>query len=313
MSVIKNDELESAVSDLMGGIEESHSPVTGDVENNESKEPETAPEGESGFIPYEEEEYDYSTDSAKGKDEETEEAGSPPETKDSGRKDEEVFSLSEKTALEKELDNYKKRLHDTQKAMHEANSKRAELQKRLDSINAGSEHGVESSEEDDEWFKDSDEKKPDEKEPDEKKSEESDLKQEIAELRRNQEEYQLEQRRREWLNEAEKVRREHEDFDELVFDRLDSLLDEETGDAMIRTLYMQHADRSPAGAYEFAKKLFGYQTKLRGDSEAVPETKEEPETKDPMSGKAGLDRLNSAEFADTPVRHSRNLVEEVFG
>ena len=74
--------------------------------------------------------------------------------------------------------------------------------------------------------------------------------------------------------------------------------------------YMRWKDKTPAGAYEFAKKFFGIEEKL-----SAPPKRNNEEVKpavDPTKGKAGLDRMNSAEFSEPKRQHS-NMIDEVFG
>jgi chromosome segregation ATPase len=307
MSEQVNSEFEAAVEELLGGeVKPDHSPET---DNKAEKSPETpnphAPETEEEFIPYGGDEYGLYSDSAEPQKQEKE-PESAPEKEDSAPPAKEPEPAPDVAALQEEIANYKKRLHDTQKAMHEANTAKAELQKQLDSLKKDEK----KDDDDDNWFADDDDKETVGK----IEKELAEVKQQSEELKNQQQEYQQELRRQQWLKDADELSKQHSDFDNLVYERLEPLLDETTGDPMIRALYMKQEDRSPAGAYEFAKKLFGYQDKLDGKGQVPPaEEKNEVEKKeDQARGKAGLDRMNSADFAEDKKRN-RNVIEDIFG
>jgi chromosome segregation ATPase len=289
MSESENSNFNAIIDEVMG--DNSHSPSENEAEelSNQTNAPEE----------------DVATDlvdgvSADSADEEKETVEEETVSKEETVEDKTNSFESERLVLEQELANYKKRLHDTQKAMHEANTQKAELQKQLDSIKNKKEEG----ESEDNWFSDED------KTVEQLGKEIAEVKEQSDSLKAQQEQYQRELNRQQWLKEAEEVAKDKKDFNELVFDKLEPLLKEESGDPMIRTLYMQEADGTPAGAYEFAKKLFGYKEKLSGASEE--KTNNIKPSSSPVRGKAGLDRLSSAEFAETKKKYS-NVVEEVFG
>lgn len=296
-----NGEMDEWIDDLMGGEENpQHSPdenVKASTEQTESKA--SAPEEKEDFTPYSGDDYSFTSDSAE-ETEKTPDDGAP--EKESAPETKEEEPVPDINALQQEIANYKKRLHDTQKAMHEANTQKAELQKELDSIRQRS---TKKGDDDDNWFSD---------DTDEDAGK---IEKELAEIRAKsetletrQEEYQQELRRQQWVKDAEKVAAEKEDFVQLVYEKLEPMLDEETGDPMVRALYMQQEDKTPAGAYEFAKKLFGMKEKLSGTPETKTTVAEKPQRD--VRGKAGLDRMNSAEFAESP-RSYTNMVDEVFG
>lgn len=299
MSEELNKEFDEMLDDVMGGIldVEDHSP---DAEDSEEKslEAEEAPDADETFEPYGEEE-EPADDSAE-EDGKKEEAPGTPEKTDSVPEQEAPDPDEEKTALQKEIDNYKKRLHDTQNAMHRANEEKAELQKELDELKKQKTSG---ENDDENWFKDEDG-------VDEKSA---DLESKIEAIEDKQEQFQREQAFNQWKMEADKFASTHEDFNDLVYEKLEPLLNEVTGDPAVLANYMKWQDKSPAGAYEFAKRYFGIEEKLHAKS-GVP-VQEEKEVKpeiDPTKGKAGLDRLNSAEFAE-PKRVHSNMIDEVFG
>jgi chromosome segregation ATPase len=308
MSENKSSEIEAAVDDLMGGQKDYSPEDKTPAEKSPEPQHEKAPEAEDEFIPYGDDEYGFFSDSAT-QEQQDKKPESAPEEKDSApeeKKSETKVPEVDVAALQAELANYQKRLHDTQKAMHEANTAKAELQKELDSLR----QKKDDDGEDDDWFSDDDKEK---KAVEKIEKELAEVKQQSDDLKHQQQEYQQELLRQKWFKEAEAFSKEHDDFEELVYRKLEPMLNEETGDPMIRTLYLKQEDRTPAGAYEFAKKLFGYQDKLNGS--AVPPEKKENKAEDkidPARGKAGLDRMNSAEFAEDRKRN-RNMVEDIFG
>lgn len=295
MSENQNNDLDSIVDGMLDDGEEflNHSQET-DTEN-QSLESETAAPEEKDFI------NDFDSDSAQDEGNQKEE-GTPPE-RDSVQEEAKIDLNAEIAALKAEYENLKKRFHDTQQAMHKANNERAELQRKLE---AQSKVKVDDDDDGDDWFSDSDNKKVEFE-----NSDMESVKENIKQLQTQQEEYQQELRRQKWIDEAEKFAKDKPDFEELVYNKLEPLLDEETGDPMLRMLYMQQADKSPAGAYNFAKKFFDYKDKLNATKvqETTTETKK---TNQYATGKAGLDRINSADFSE-PKRFSANVVDEIFG
>lgn len=301
MSETTNSELEAMVDDLMGGEakEPDHSP---EAESVTDRTPEQiAPETDEIFSPEKEE--TAVSDSAKK--DGTEKTASTPE-KDSVP-EEKTDPDREKLALQQEINNYKKRLHDTQKAMHEANTAKAELQKELDSLK----QKKSNADDNDNWFSEEGSDGAIGK----IEKELAEVKQQSADLKKQQQQYREEMLRQQWLKEADDLAKEHSDFEKLVYEQLEPLVNEETGDPIVRALYMQQEDRSPAGAYAFAKKYFAAKAKISGaEPEATPgENKTDNAGKiSSVGGKAGLDRMNSAEFAEERKIYT-NMVDEVFG
>lgn len=313
MSEEVNKEFDEAIEDVLGGtsVEEDHSPAPEDgakesLEANENAVPDTPDET---FEPYGEEEYEeyaVEPDSAQDEGVEDKSEGTPDKT-DSVPEEKETAPDAGKEALQNEITNYQKRLHDAQAAMHKANEERAKLQKELDELKKksepsdGAEEASDADDDDngDNWFAD---EKTDNKS--------AELEGKIKAIEEKQEEFQRDQAIQNWNKEAEAFAKEHEDFNTLVYEKLEPLLDEKSGDQAVLAAYMRWEDKSPAGAYEFAKKFFGIEEKLSGSPQ-----KQEQEAKtliDPTKGKAGLDRINSADFSE-PKRHSGNMIDDVFG
>jgi DNA repair exonuclease SbcCD ATPase subunit len=300
MSEEVNKEFDELLDDVMGG--ENLSPDTESAEDKslEAKE-NAAPEAEDAFVPYEEDEFP-ADDSAPDDGAEKKTDGTPEKT-DSVPEDKAPAPDAEKIALQEKITNYEKRLHDTQSAMHKANEERARLQKELDALK-NKKADTSDSGDDDNWFKD------DSDSGDEKTAE---LESKIDALEEKQKQYQQEQAVNQWRAEADKIAASHEDFNSLVYEKLEPMLDETTGDPAVLAAYMRWQDKSPAGAYEFAKKVFGIEEKLNAKPAPPEETGTEARTEvDPTRGKAGLDRMNSADFAESKRSHT-NMIDEVFG
>jgi DNA repair exonuclease SbcCD ATPase subunit len=294
MSEPNNNDLSEIVDNMMDGVEElqDHSLNIATDEQSLANN-ETAPEKDFTEV--------IDTDSAEDEKSVNKTDGTPPDGDSEPEKNKIDFD-AEIASLRAENENLKKRFHDTQQAMHKANTEKSELQKQLDALTKK----AEEDSDDDDWFDNSDKNTAE----DDHKLE--DIRKNLKALESRQEEYQQEIYRQKWVDEAEKFAEKHEDFEELVYQKLQPLLDEETGDAMLRALYLQQSDKSPKGAYEFAKKLFEYKSKI--DSNAPIETNktEAVKTEKPALGKAGLDRLNSAEFPEEKKVYV-NVVDEVFG
>ena len=215
-----------------------------------------------------------------------------------------------------EINNLHKRLHDTQKAMHEATSRASALQKRLDDLEKSKKEKSLENTEDDNWFSDSEDKAVAEI-----RQELSDIKKENDNLSLQQQDIQQQANLTAWHQAAAPLRQQYADFDELVYEKLEPLLDEKTGDARIRELYMQQQDRSPAGAYKFAKSLpmireildnpESFHQKMHTLEEATKIKKEEPVRR--TQGRDAMRMVPSADFAESSQGRTRSLVDEVFG
>lgn len=316
---------ESLIDFVLGGDETvSHSPET---KKEEASTPEaTAPKVEVNaeeevFDPYGDDEDDSAEieadDSAKTEEVKPQEKA-PAEADSAEPKEEPV----QDTAVEdhsKEIANLNKRLHDTQAAMHKATARAAELQKRLEALEQKKNQGEdpEDAPDGEDWFAD-----PDKKEVDALKKELSDIQKDNQDLESQQQDLQQQANLAAWHQAAAPVRAAHADFDELVYDKLEPLLDPEKGDARIRELYMQQKDRTPAGAYKFAKSLpmileimenpEAFHAKLHSFEEKINQTP--PETNSTRkNNKAALDMVNSAEYAEASRNATVSLVDSVFG
>lgn len=285
-------DFEEMLDDVMGGSE-SHSPETEEAAENSLKA-DDAPEEKEVFEPYGEDENSFSDDSAQEQ-EQPEEKTDAPEKTDSAPVKEEVVPDAEKIALQEKVTNYETRLRDTQRAMHKANEERAKLQKELDALKKKNMDDESSG--DDNWFAD---------DTDVEKDKNAELESKIEALEKQQEDFRQEQAVARWKKEAAAVEEKFPDYEELVYKKLEPLLDQESGDPAVLAAYMKWHDKTPAGAYEFARRYFAVE---RAETPATETAKPVP---DPTKGKAGLDRLNSADFADAPPR-AGNMIDEVFG
>ena len=299
----ENEEEVNFLDSVLGG-EESHSPE----ENEQGKQPvpETEPETDDGdeLIP------DDDPDSLQGEDLEESDSvndeGTPPEQAQA-KAEADAEAERQQQNLRNELETYKKRLHDTQEAMHKATSDRARLEKELSELKA-------KQESEDDWFSDSDKERVE--------SIQTELKKTQDEIdRRGKEKSELQEKSAavQWDAAAAAVIKEHPDFEKVVYDELTPLLDKETGNAMVKAEWDALKDKSPASVYAFAKSMLdliefrrdpeAYKRKLRGPATSTPKPGNETPT-----GKAGLDMLPSADLpADAAPSGDVSFVDAVFG
>lgn len=285
--------IKSFVDEALGG--ETHSQ---DIDVSEARDAGEAPSNNIG-----EKDSPFTDDSAVVKDEPKKDEAVPEEKKapEAG---------VEKT---KEVENLEKRFHDTQKAYHE----KTEEVKRLERELLEARNQKSTSEESDSWFEDEGDDKKSKADADKRRSEEIDSK---LQHMKNELTIAL------WEQEARFVRKEHPDFNEVVFDKLSPLLDETTGDAFVKSLWAKETDKSPANAYNFAKRVFdqremlndpeAYKEKLRAEIEEEARTKaSSPATeKKHPTGKTGLDMISSAipEVKEKNTNASGSFVGAVF-
>lgn len=303
MSENEINDLDGVLNEVIGGepgtADHSQENVSETEKSLEADKP-APPETKEVFDPYGEDENSFVEDSGRDEGEKDKVESEPPVKGDSPPENKDNAPDAEMAALRKELANYEKRLHDTQKAMHEAKAERAAMQKELEELRKKPSDGKEG---DDDWF------------GNDKSPQSADVEEKIKGLEQQQEQIQQDMLKQQWLNDASSFAATHTDFNELVYKKLEPLLDEQTGDPRIRAIYLTQEDRSPAAAYEFARKLPGLLAVLDGKQE-VPESKEqvaEPESSDtPVRGKDGLDRFASADFPESRPKVG-NLVDEVFG
>lgn len=142
----------------------------------------------------------------------------------------------------------------------------------------------------DEWFG--------EEEQDELKKTEQELSEVTGQLTAAEEKSETARRNKAaafWDREEKSAREVHADFDEVVYEKFAPLLDAEKGDPGVIAAWNMVKDKSPKGCYAFAKKVLAFQEWVKGEEKksapAVPETKGEEKH---VTGKAGLDLLNSA-------------------
>lgn len=270
-----NKDFEDVIDSVLGGMPEeaNHSPENkDDVANN----PET--DGEKENAPE-----------------------ASPEADDSAEKKE-----PDVAAMQAEINNLNKRLHDTQSAMHKATEERSRLEKELNDLKA-------KKEDEDDWFSEEDKRKTEELEENLKKSDN-----EINQL--NEEKTSIETKAAEaiWDAAAAKVIEEHPDFEEVVYNKLAPLLDESDTSLKaqkVRELYAELSDKSPASAYKFAKELEdrllmnsdpeAYKQKLRSEIEREITGRDS----NIVEGKDGLDLLNSADYGNYTPPSSGDVLD----
>lgn len=210
------------------------------------------------------------------------------------------------SAMQAEIANLQKRLHDTQSAMHKATEERSRYEKELNELKA-------KKEDEDDWFSEEDQEKSEQLESDLKKSDEQ-----ISQL--DAEKNSIENKAAEaiWDAAAAKVIAEHPDFEEVVYGKLAPLLDENNNDPeaqKTKELYAALSDKSPASAYKFAKELEdrllmqndpeAYKQKVRSEIEREYSGKESTV----VEGKEGLDLLNSADYDNSISSISENVLD----
>lgn len=298
-------EVVSFVDSVLGGEEESHSPET---EQQENKQPEAGGQVDDGDSPIpddaEESGFDAPDDSTEGN--KADVGSNEPE-----HQPEHSSDNQENTALKQEIEGLKKRLHDTQSAMHRATGDRAALQKELADLKAKKEN-------DDDWFSEDDQSRVEKLEQDIKKSDE-----EISRCDAQVKDIERKNAEAQWDAAAAPVIAEHPDFEKVMYDEFTPLLDVKTGNPQVRAAWDQLKDKSPASAYQFAKKVLevfeiqrdpeAYKERLRKQIESEKNNSETDENKAPI-GKEGLDMLPSADVpADTGKSQNVSFVDAVFG
>lgn len=269
----------SFVDSLLGG-EESHSPET-----DKEIVPGNAPDSDAG----------RNAPEAFGEDEEgfaSEEAADSAKEKESELKPVEIPVTEDAARLKQEVETLNKRLHDTQKAMHEATGERARLAKELEELKA-------RRADDDNWFSDEDKDRLERLESEVSASEEK-----IGEIRNQSEELRQKQAEAIWDEAAKPVMAKHPDFEEVVYGTLAPMLDPQSGDAPIRAMWEKEKDKSPSNAYAFAKKVIelqkmqsdpeAYKEQIRREAEEELKQKTEQRGGSAPIGKAGLDLYPSA-------------------
>jgi hypothetical protein len=321
-------DVDSLVDFVLGDDSEMnyHSPEAQDEKADVSEMPPEFDSDAELFEPYgEDDDEEEPIDSDSGKQPESEaekqQPADAPATADSAPSEEVKPEETNTVDYQAEIAKLEKRLHDTQKAYHESNARAAEFQKRLENLESKAANKEKKEASEDDWFEDDSE---DEKTDSALKKELNDIRQRSETLEARQEEIQHQANLNAWHTAAAPVRAEHPDFDELVYQKLEPLLDEQTGDSRIRMLYMQQEDRSPAAAYKFARSLStilemlddpdGFHTRMESLKNEIKNASSIKETQPRAAkGKAALDMVNSAEFADDPKKAPRSLVDELFG
>ena len=208
-------------------------------------------------------------------------------------------------ALQDEIANLNKRLHDTQAAMHNATNERAKLQKELDELKA-------KQEDEDNWFGANDKKRLEEVEAELKQSEGN-----LEQLNTEQADIEAQAKLAVWDAAAAVVMKEHADFEHVVYEELVPKIDPEKGDPRVIALWNALPDKSPAAAYKFGKQVNDllemqedpekYKARIRAEFENEMKAKSSSPT-----GKDALDVTNSAEFYDGGSGDEKSVVDELF-
>ena len=298
-------EIESFFDELEGGEETSHSPEAEEKAPEESNADELIPEEDDEFS-------EDSVDSETG----AEESQGKEESEDPEKNAKETAPVKsgleeENARLKGELEGLRKRFHDTQSAMHKATGERSKLQKELDELKAKRENS-------DDWFSEEDAGREKELESALKKNAE-----ETERVAAQAEELAKEEREAAWDAAVSEVKKTHPDFEQIVYDGLVPLLDEQTGNPQVRKAWLEMQDKSPLATYQFArrvKEIFdfqrdpeGYRDRLRKEIENEMRTRNTSEFESP-TGKAGLDMVQSMDFPEEKEnRGTISFVDDVFG
>lgn len=295
-NVPENEEAVSFIDDVFaGGEDSSHSPEEKD-ETLLPDNPDTPDPGDE-LIPDDEDDDPFETDSPSEDSKDT----TQPEAQENAEATQTVPEQDKE--LEQEIATLRKRLHDTQAAMHRATSERARLAKELEELKA-------REKDDDDWFGEDDKSRVKELEKNIQLSDD-----EIA--RHTTEAKQIAEEQ--WDKAAAPVIKAHPDFEEIVYNRLVPLLNPNSGNAAIYNEWLKMADKSPAATYSFAKKALemiefqrdpeAYKKRIREDALKTAATvKEEAPT-----GKEGLDFLPSADMPGSSRERTKSFVDAVFG
>lgn len=289
----------SFVDSTFGGTSEEQTDHSRE-ENTNSQDPQTSVRKDGNDPIPEDDEKPESDDSI----------GTGDEVLEPGRKkteNSEKQEPDETSRLKQEVENLRKRLKDTQSAMHKATGERAALAKELAELRA--------KEDDDDWFGEDDKKRVKELEDGLKESDEQ-----IRKLNETLAEDARKDAEAVWDEAAAKVKAQYPDFEDVVYEKFAPLLHEKTGNAQVRAAWEGEMDKSPANAYKFAKKVLdiiefqrdpdAYRARLRKE---IENEKRKPETESVSepTGKDGLDMLNSADIPVDPGRRV-SFVDAVF-
>ena len=284
---------------VLGGEVESHSPEAEEGKGTEAEAPEEAEDAGDRPIPEGAEESGFSEpdDSIEGKEPVKEPEKAPDKTE------------ADTTALKEEIEGLKKRLHDTQAAMHKATGERSALQKELAELKA-------KKESEDDWFSEDDKDREEKLEKELKATDEELARQseQAAELERKNAEAQ-------WDAAAAPVIAKHPDFEKVMYDEFAPLLDAKNGNPQVRAGWAELKDKSPQSAYEYAKKVLealeiqrdpeAYKAKVRKE---IENERMNPGAEERVPvGKAGLDMVQSADYPIDTGRRERSFVNAVFG
>lgn len=219
------------------------------------------------------------------------------ETRQENGKTEEKSDGGEVESLRQEIEKLNKRLHDTQAAYHE----KSELLAQRERLLAERERYDRRETDDDDWFSDDD------------KRQQADIDSQLKELdgRLKESDARVMESSQEdanaaWDRESERVRREHADFDKVVYDFIGEKCfpeDESKVDPNVRRLYDGLKDKSPQSVYDLGRRLME-QDEMLSDPKAYrqrvrDEVMRELGQSDAPTGRAGLNAVNSA--VDDPV------------
>ncbi len=224
----------------------------------------------------------------------------PVETDSAKEPEENGGEANEQQVLQATVERLDKRLKDTQRRLHDECAKRAELQKELAAFK--------EREDNDDWFSDEDTSRRKEVEKELADSDER-LRQLDEETSKAQEDANVQR----WDQEAAIVERRHPDFKERVYGYLGDFIDEKSDkyDVAIHRAWLRHADKSPAGAYQFATDLSRKLAALDGSAEDGART--QSNGSQAPTGRVGLDMVNSASGpSGSGFQEEQGFIEQIF-
>lgn len=299
----------SFIDDVFGGNDSHSRTDDADTDKNETENEELDAEDDDSDIPDDEsdsmEEDDLSDDDKH--------SDAEPKTDDKSHQNAQEAAETDSEKLKQEIETLQKRLHDTQAAMHKATTDRAALKKELDELKAKKEN-------EDDWFSEDDSAREKELENSLKKADED-----SARLQAEQDDLKKQEAAKAWDAAAAPVIKAHPDFEKVMYEEFAPLLDSKTGNQQVIKEWNDLKDKSPASAYEFAKRQLdiiefqrdpaAYKEKLlKANKNNNPSEDDDEIEDDEPRGKRGLDMLNSADVESTPSGDwNGSFVDAVFG
>lgn len=261
----------SSFVDLLDG-DKSHSP-----------EPQEEPKKEQTVIGDDDEGIDFSQ-------------GQDPEKPDAETQDDRLATL------QSEVETLRKRLKDTQSAFHQ----KAELLKQRDELLRQRDESERHEEDDDDWFGEDDRRHRQELDS---RITETDRK--LADLDSQVADDAKTSNLAAWEAAEGPVRKEHSDYDEIVYDFVGEAVFSEKADPEIKRQYEGLKDKSPKAVYEFGKRIKTYAEIARDPEAYRKKVRDEVyrEMKGEETSPVGRRGLNGINSADAPTAEDNDVGE----